>query len=272
MSTYHLSTAQIPQREYTIPSLGSERPLQWLKQGWADFAARPLLGLSYGLLIALVGFVLTFGLISRHLFHLVPVFTAGFLLIAPFLSVGLYADARKRQFSAAGQALPTGMRRTGWLTRRNLQSISEMGIILMLIFLNWIMLSNLLFASVFHELMPTWQGVEPLSMMWSQSWPFVAVYFGIGAVLAALVFRMCAVSIPMLVDQEIDVFNAIFASWKAVGENWRTMTLWAALIVGLCFLGFATLFLGFILVIPVLGYASWHAYRDLLQLKQPYAG
>jgi uncharacterized membrane protein len=259
MSTYRLSTAQIPQREYTIPSLPLQRPLQWLKQGWADFAARPMLGLSYGLLVAVVGFLLTVGLISRNLFHLVPVFTAGFFLISPVLAVGLYADARKRQVA--------GIRpnqKTGWFTRRNLQSISEMGIMLMLIFLNWIMLSNLMFAGVFSELLPTWQGVKPLSVMWTQSWPFVAVYFGIGALLAGLVFRMAAVSIPMMVDQEIDTFNAIFASWKAVGENWRPMTLWAALIVGLCVIGFATLFLGFILVIPVLGYASWHAYRDLL--------
>lgn len=259
MSTYQLSTTQIPQREYTIPSIPLQRPLQWLKQGWADFAARPMLGLSYGLLVALVGFLLTVGLISQNLFHLVPVFTAGFFLISPVLAVGLYADARKRRIAGSGQT-PS----TGWITRRNLQSISEMGIILMLIFLNWIMLSNLLFASVFSELLPTWQGVKPLSVMWTQSWPFVAVYFGIGAVLAALVFRMAAVSIPMMVDQEIDVFNAIFASWKAVGENGRAMTLWAALIVALCILGFATFFIGFILVIPVLGYASWHAYRDLL--------
>jgi uncharacterized membrane protein len=259
MTTYQLSTEQIPRREYTIPSLPADRPLQWLKQGWADFAARPMIGLVYGLLLTVVGIALTVGLISQDLFHLVPVFTAGFLLIAPILSVGLYADARLRLTPGAGQA-----EKTGRITGRNLRSISEMGIILMLIFLNWIMLSNLLFASVFHELMPTWQGIEPLTKLWTQSWPFVAVYFGIGAVLAGLVFRMCAVSIPMLVDQEIDVFNAIFASWKAVGENWRPMTLWAALIVGLCVLGFATLFLGFILVIPVLGYASWHAYRDLL--------
>ena len=97
MSTYQLSTTQIPQREYTIPSIPLQRPLQWLKQGWADFAARPMLGLSYGLLVALVGFLLTVGLISQNLFHLVPVFTAGFFLISPVLAVGLYADARKRQ-------------------------------------------------------------------------------------------------------------------------------------------------------------------------------
>jgi uncharacterized membrane protein len=237
-----------------------EQPLQWLTQGWADFAARPMIGLIYGLLVAVVGFALTAGLISQQLFHLVPVFTAGFLLIAPILSVGLYVDARIRHTPGARQA-----EGTGWIAGRNLRSISEMGIILMLVFLNWIMLSNLLFASVFHELMPTWQGIEPLSVLWTQSRPFIAVYFGIGAILAALVFRMCAVSIPMMVDQEIDVFNAIFASWKAVGENWRAMSLWAVLIVGLCLIGFATLFLGFILVIPLLGYASWHAYRDLLQ-------
>jgi uncharacterized membrane protein len=264
MTTYQLSTARIPRREFIIPSLPLERPLLWLKLGWSDFAARPMVGLVYGLLVAVVVFLLSLGLISQQLFYLVPVFTSGFLLIAPVLTVGLYADARLRHRPGTEQA-----QQTGWIAGRNLRSISEMGLILMLIFLNWIMLSNLMFASVFHELMPTWEGVKPISVLWAESWPFVAVYLGIGAVLAGIVFRMCATSIPMMVDQEIDVFNAIFASWKAVGENWAPMTLWAFLIAILCGIGFATFFLGFILVIPLLGYASWHAYRDLLQAQTP---
>jgi uncharacterized membrane protein len=231
-----------------------------LRRGWKAFVARPAIGLAYGVLVAAVGFVLTVGLINQGYFYLVPVFTAGFMLIAPVLAVGLYADAKLRQTPGAEQA-----EKIGGLLARNLGSIGEMGIVLMLIFLNWIMLSNLLFGGVFHLLLPDWGEVVPLSALWTESLPFLAVYLGIGAVLAILVFRMCATSIPMMVDQDIDVFNAIFASWKAVGENKAAMTVWAALIVLLCVIGFLTLFLGFILVIPLLGYGSWHAYRELLQ-------
>ena len=140
-----------------------------------------------------------------------------------------------------------------------------MGLILVLIFMNWVMLSNLMFGGVFSSVIPTWGAVRPLSDLWTESFSFGAVYIGIGAILAACVFRMSATAIPMLVDQDVDVFNAIFASWKAVGENAAAMTVWALLIVALCAIGFLTLFVGFIVVIPVLGYASWHAYEEMLQ-------
>jgi uncharacterized membrane protein len=73
----------------------------------------------------------------------------------------------------------------------------------------------------------------------------------------------------MLIDQDVDAFNAIFASWKAVGENARAMTLWAVLILILVAIGFATAYLGLIVILPWLAYASWHAYRDTLILEEP---
>lgn len=262
MSYYQLSTSEIPRREYLINTLSKERPIQWLRLGWEDFAERPSVGIVYGLLVAAAGLLLTVGLISQDLFYLVPVLTAGFLLIAPLFAVGLFVDAKLRHSRGPDQA-----EKAGRILGRNLVSISSMGIILMLIFMNWLMLSNLLFGGIFHQLMPTWDAVQPLSSLWSESLPFIAVYIGIGAILAICVFRMSAFSIPMMVDQNVDTFNAIFASWKAVGENWAVMIRWAFLIVLLCAIGFFTLFIGFIFVIPVLGYASWHAYKEIMQAQ-----
>jgi uncharacterized membrane protein len=266
MTYYHLSTAEIPRRDYRINELSRDRPLQWIKLGWRDFTERPAVGIVYGALIAVIGFLLTVGLIAQQMFYLVPIFSAGFFLIGPILAVGLFADAKLRH---AGEE-PERAENTGRILARNLMSISSMGIILMLIFMNWLMLSNLLFGSVFSQLMPTWTSVQPLSSLWSESLPFIAIYVGIGAILAALVFRMSAIAIPMMVDHDIDVFNAIFASWKAVGENAAVMTKWAALIVGLGAIGFVTFFIGFIFVIPVMGYASWHAYRETMQLESEF--
>jgi uncharacterized membrane protein len=150
---------------------------------------------------------------------------------------------------------------------RNGPSIGGMGIILLLFFLNWIMLSNLLFGGVFHELMPSWEQVRPLPLMFGESGAFLAVYGSIALVLGVVLFRMTAVAVPMLVDAEVDVFNAIFASWKAVGENSVPMAIWAVLIVALTLVGFLTFYLGLIVVLPWLAYASWHAYRDTLVLQ-----
>ncbi len=89
-------------------------------------------------------------------------------------------------------------------------------------------------------------------------------YVALGALLAALVFALSAISVPMLVDREVDVVTAIATSLKAVKQNPLAMALWAALLVALMALGFATLLLGMIALLPWVAHASWHAYRDLV--------
>lgn len=218
----------------------------------------------YGFFFALVGFLLTYLLIALNLFFLTPFFAAGFLILAPALVVGLYSVSKmrsehRRHDSDAVMHILAG----------SASSIGEMGIILLFFFLNWIMLSNLLFGGVFQELLPTWGQVKPLPVLFTESLSFLAVYGGIAAVLGIVLFRMIAIAVPMLIDQDVDAFNAIFASWKAVGENARAMTLWAVLILILVAIGFATAYLGLIVILPWLAYASWHAYRDTLILEEP---
>jgi uncharacterized membrane protein len=262
-TTYRLSTAEIPARDYAIPTLPASRPWRWLRLGWQDLIAEPVTSLTYGLFFALVGFLLTYLLSALGLFYLVPVFTAGFFILAPVLLVGLYSAAKLR---SEHHHHDTATVRD--ILARNMSSISQMGIILLLFFLNWIMLSNLLFGGVFQELMPSWNSVKPLPIMFGESPAFLAVYGGIALVLAAIVFRMTAVAIPMLVDVEVDVFNAIFASWTAVGENPAAMLTWAALIFFLTCVGVLTFYLGLIVILPWLAYATWHAYRDTLVLRE----
>lgn len=264
MTTYQLSTSELPRRDYVIHAIPASRPLRWLRKGWSDFRVRPAIGLVYGSLTALIGLLLSYGMHALGMVYMVPVLSAGFLLIAPILVVGLYVDARQRWMPGIPQAKKTGCR-----LYLNMSSISGMGLILMLVFINWIMLSNLMLAGVFEQAFPTLGGsAESLSILYANL-AFLLVYIGLGAVLAALVFRMCVISIPMLVDQDIDAFNAIFLSWKASGENAKAMVLWAFLIVSLCLAGILTAFIGLIVIIPVLGYASWHAYQEMVQPAGP---
>jgi uncharacterized membrane protein len=261
-----VSTAHLPKHAFRISRLPAAQPLDWLRLGWEDLRANPGIGIGYGIAVAALGWLLVYLTMVVDRFYLVPLLFVGFLFIAPLLSTGLMAVARERERSGHGDA-----RAALRSLKINGPSLGIMGVFLALVFLNWLMLSNLLFGSLFHEVLPTYERVRPLPVMFMQSLPFIAAFGGLALVLALLVFRLTALSLPMLVDRKVDAFNASFASWHAVGENWPAMTVWAALIFALTAIGFATFFVALIVVVPLLGYATWHAYRDTL-VAQPAEG
>lgn len=263
MSTYVLSTAQIPRRTFEIPHLNALRPLTWLRRGLGDLVAMPGVSLTYGAAVALVAFVLVYLTVGGNRFFLVPFLFGGFLIIAPIISVGLMAMAKRREEQRQDYTVLS-------ILAVNTPSLALLGLALLFVFLNWIMLSNLMFGGVFHGVVPAYGQVRPLPVMFGESWPFALVYGGIAVVLGLLVFRMIALALPLLVDQRVDPLNAIFASWRAVGENGPSMLVWASLIFALTTLGIATWFVGLVVVVPWLGYATWHAYRDTL-VPQPAA-
>ncbi|NBC13701.1 MAG: DUF2189 domain-containing protein [Gammaproteobacteria bacterium] len=263
MSTYVLSTAHIPRRTYNIPHLSLLRPLHWLRQGLGDMVATPAVSLGYGAAVAALAFVLVMLTAGGTQFFLVPFLFGGFLLIAPILSVGLVAMAKRRDEQRPDTSVID-------ILKVNAPSLALLGLVLLFLFANWIMLSNLIFGGFFHEVVPTYGQVRPLPVMFGESWPFALVYGGIALVLALLLFRMIAFALPMLVDQRVDMFNAIFASWRAVGENWPSMIVWAFLLFALTTIGISLWLVGLVVVVPWLGYATWHAYRDTL-VPQPTA-
>jgi uncharacterized membrane protein len=93
----------------------------------------------------------------------------------------------------------------------------------------------------------------------------IIAYIGSGAVLAGLVFMMSVVAVPLIIDRQVSVLQAIWVSMKATFWNLPAMLVWSALIVALTALGFLTLLLGMVFVAPLLGHATWHAYRDLVE-------
>ncbi len=242
-----------------IRTLERGRPWLWLKQGWEDMKRAPALSIGYGLVFVAAGYVLTFGLAWAGLFFLVPPLTAGFFLVAPLLAIGLYEVSRHIE---RGERPTLHRILTGW--RRNDVSIATMGVLLMVIFLVWMMLSQLAFAITFHQITPTWENFIPVVFLFTESWPFAVTYIGVGAVVAALTFAITAFGVPLLLDREIDTMNAVFASWAAVRANLVPMALWAALIVALVGVGLLTMFIGLAVAMPWIGFATWHAYRDTI--------
>lgn len=238
-----------------IPLAG---PLHWLAAGARDLLRAPVASLFYGVVFALVGYV-ALGVFGGQP-HLVSAMTSGFLLIAPFLAIGLYRISQRLE---SGERAPLLDSMTAW--RHNYGSIGLFAAFLGFAFIFWERLSAILFA-LFH-------GVETPSLESPGGWifllgddpVFLVLYVLLGGLAAAGVFALSVVSIPLMLDRGLDPVTALITSVNATMANPVTLGVWAALIVLLVGIGIATWFLGLILIMPVLGHASWHAYRDVVK-------
>jgi uncharacterized membrane protein len=231
-------------------------PFEWLARGWSDLRRAPAASLFYGLVFALMGWLIH--VVFRHMVELTSSLTAGFLLLGPFLATGLYDISRSLE---RGQTPRFASTLTAW--RANLGAFSLYALILTIIMLVWARASLVTFALFFSTGMPTLQGFigQVVSV---EHLDFLVTYFAIGALFAAIVFAVSVVSVPMMLDRGTDTVVAALTSVRALFANFIALTVWALLIVVLVGAGFASLFLGLVIVVPLIGHATWHAYRDLV--------
>jgi uncharacterized membrane protein len=244
-------------RVRTIPL---DRPWFWLAEGWRDLTSHAPVSLAYGALLVVISFALTLGLILANLGFLILPLAAGFFFVAPVLAVGLYECSRRRQ---KGLPVTLGAALTAW--RVNASQIAYMGLILMLFNLAWVRIATLLYALFFGHANPTLDTLANTLLFSPMSLPFLAIGTLTGALLAAVVYALGAVALPMLLDRDVDVITAISTSFAAVLHNWRPMALWAALIVIFTTIGMALFYVGLAVALPLVGHASWYAYRDLVE-------
>jgi uncharacterized membrane protein len=231
-------------------------PLQWLAAGWHDLRRAPLASMSYGMAFAAMGWLIHF--VFQHAYEYTSALTAGFLLMGPFLCTGLYDISRRLE---AGRAISLPQSMTAW--RANLGAFSLFALALTIIMLIWARASLVTFALFFSTGMPTLSNFMT-RVVSPEHWDFVATYFAVGGLFAAIVFAISVVSVPMMLDRGTDTVVAAITSVRALTENFGPLLLWAALIVMLVGLGFATLYLGLIVAVPVIGHATWHAYRAIV--------
>ena len=142
--------------------------------------------------------------------------------------------------------------------------LAYMGMVLLLFALLWIRIATLLFALFFGSSTPPLEELFASLFLTMQGATFLAVGTVTGAVLAFAAFAISAVSIPLIVDKEVDAMTATIASLASVRDNFLPMMLWAWLVAIFTAVGIATLFLGLILFFPLVGHATWHCYRDVL--------
>ena len=242
-----------------IRTVEMDRPWTWLAAGWRDFTSAPLVSLSYGCLFSVAGYIVIYGLYAIDMFYLILPMAAGFTLVGPVAALGLYDVSRRLE---AGQPVTFGATLGSYGVHAG--TISAMGLVLMLFLLAWIRVALLIFALFYGDRpVPAASFIDAIFFA-PESLPFVVTGTMVGAVLAVAVFTISAISLPMLLDRNVGVPVAIAASFRAVNKNPRAMALWAALIAGFTAFGVATLFVGLVISLPLIGHASWHAYRDLI--------
>lgn len=246
---------------FSLPHLRTvetARPLMWLKMGWQDMRDNLMASLAYGLTFAVAGY-----LILAYATDLPYLFTAavsGFFLIAPLAAAGLYEISRRHE-----KGMPTSLGESLKGLRRHGDSLLYFGILLALSLIGWERLSAILFALFYHGEVPNVEHFYRDVFFSGEYLHFVVAYLFIGGILATAVYCLSAVSVPMLMDRDTDVATAMMTSVRAVGHNLSAMLLWAILLVGLMAVGFATMMIGMVFLLPLVGHATWHAYRDLVE-------
>ena len=242
-----------------IRRVSEESPWAWLAAAWGDMRRAPGVSLVYGAAFAGLGFILMLGLWLVGLFYLILPMAAAFMFFGPLAAVGLYEISRRLE---RGESVGFDAPIEAW--RANIGRLAVLGLILMLFLLAWIRIAMLLFALLFQGSPPSWEGLISSLLFTAEGLPLLLAGTAIGAMLAAIVFSISVVSLPLLLDRDVGTLTAMATSVAAVRANPRVMIGWAALIVLFTAAGLALFFVGLAVTLPLIGYASWHAYRDLV--------
>ena len=240
-------------RPLRVRKVHSLRTFIWLAKGARDFARAPLVGLLHGLLMAGFGALMLW--LAWDRFWVLAGAMSGFLMVAPILATGLYAVSRAL---LRGEAASLSAVWQVWasLDRR----LVRFGILLMALGTGWVITSAALITLGVSPSVTT--PADFLTRVVLAPEPgFFEIWLLVGGLMAAPVFASSVVAMPLLLDRQVSVLQAVLTSWKTVLTHPLQMAFWALLIMGFCLLGIFSLFLGLILVIPMLGHASWHAYR-----------
>jgi uncharacterized membrane protein len=240
-----------------------DRPWAWLAAGWRDFIRVPALSVAYGVVFSAAGYALTYWLYTAGAFYLILPAIAGFMLVGPAAAFGLYDVSRRLE---RGQPIAFGAISSSILSRSD--TFAAMGLVLMLFFLAWMEIALLIFAFFFSDRSIRTDNFVEAAFFAPESLPFLVAGTVAGGVLAAVVFAISTVSLPLLLDRDVGVPTAVATSLRAVHRNLKALALWATIIAVFMSIGVATFFLGLVLTLPLVGYATWHAYRDLVEPEE----
>jgi uncharacterized membrane protein len=227
-------------------------PLRWLAAGWRDFRRCPVIGLFYGACFMAMGWLLM--TVFQHAPAYVLALSAGFLLTGPFFCLGLYQASRHLE---RGETPDLGDSLLAWDQRTG--TLAIFGFVLLVLEMLWGRASLIVFAVSFDG-MPDFKG-SLLALVDPENLQFIVAYLLVGGFFAGLIFAISVVSIPMILDRPVDAITAGLTSLRLVLSQPLVMFCWGALVSAIVVLAMLPWFAGLLVAGPVVGHASWHAYR-----------
>jgi uncharacterized membrane protein len=261
----HLSSV-IPQ---VVPPLPRENPhardlpwqtaIEWLKLGWADFRTNPMPSVVYGMGVFLVSLLIVWGLFRFGLDYILFPALSGFLVVGPLIANGLYEKSRRLE-----QGERTGLSQMLFVRPASGAQIFFLGVMLLGLMLLWWRAAVILYALIFG--VRPFPGFEYAAGALFTTWAgglLLVVGFAVGGLFAAFGFAISVFAVPMMLEERTDALTAMGISMTLVWNNLQVMLSWGAIVAALFAVAVLTGFLGMIVIFPVLGHATWHAYRAM---------
>lgn len=224
-------------------------PLNWLKLGWQDIKKAPRQSLTYGAVMLAMSYIVSIVSYSIGDVYLLAAMLSGFVLMGPVLAIGLYSISCQLQNNMTP--------RLGYCLREGHRHLSNeiiFAVILLVVFLVWARAAAMLHVFFPVETQPKW---EDLAI-------FLGIGSAVGAVFAIIIFSAAAFSLPMIMDKKVDMVTAIITSINAVLRNKVAMLVWASIIVSFVVIGMLTALIGLVILLPLIGHATWHAYQETI--------
>lgn len=224
-------------------------PLRWLRLGWRDMRAAPAQSLAWGLVVLLLSVLVSLLAWRFGSYWLVLTMMSGFVFVGPLIALGFYSISCQ-----LGHGLRPSIGRCLLDQRRHGSVLMVFALVLIVIFLVWARAASTM--SVFFP--------ESGHPEWRELLPYFGIGSAVGSIFAGITFAVSAFSLPMIMDRRADAITAAVTSFNAVLRNKGAMIVWVAIIVAAVFAGLATALIGLAVTIPLIGHATWHAYREAI--------
>lgn len=268
MSTTHSAGSVLPRHAAAPAALPTIRKITYsdltdaLRMGWEDFKAVPTHAMMLALIYPVLGLALARLVLGYAVLPLLFPLAAGFALLGPFAAIGLYELSRRRE---AGDE-PSAWQALDVLKSPSLGAMLALGCLLMVLFAVWIATAQAIYVFTF--------GYAPAASMSNfvatvfgtpQGWSLILIGCGVGLLFAMVALCVSVVSFPMMLDRHASTHEAMLTSLHAVVKNPLPMAMWGLMVAALLVLGSLPFFLGLAVVVPVLGHATWHLYRKMVE-------
>lgn len=229
--------------------LAPSAPLRWLRLGWRDMRAAPAQSLAWGGVVVLLSVLVSLLAWRFGSYWLVLTMMSGFVFVGPLIALGFYSIS-----SQLGRGQRPSIARCLMDQRRHRSVLMVFALVLIVIFLVWARAASTM--SIFFP--------ESGNPEWRELLPYLAIGSAVGSIFAGITFAVSAFSLPMILDRRADAITAAVTSFNAVLRNKRAMIVWVALIIGAVLAGLVTALIGLAVTIPLIGHATWHAYREAI--------